>query len=304
MNWLALRTEGPQLGDSPEKNATPSMSRFYLWTTLIRPSSFRVCPVKMSSISRSQWQVDKIEVVFGRRRARWLLWRERRGSTGLVSLDYAGYRCWLRLNTTDPLVWYSVFVQEDYGAELPFQPRTIVDAGAYTGLSSIYFAHKYPEARIIAIEPDPENFDLLVKNTKACPRVQPIHAALWRTDSPVRLIQNSDGHWASLVRDDEAKVSQSKTPIPAPVKGVSVEGLMSRFGLDVIDLLKIDIEGAEKDVFAAPASWVRNVGAIFVELHDRFREGCADTVFSATEGFEHQAVSPMTHLIVNRLWKS
>lgn len=247
--------------------------------------------------------MDKIGAVFGRRRARWLLWRERRGSTSLVSMVYAGQRCWLRLNSTDPLVWYSVFIQQDYGAELPFHPQTIVDAGAYTGLSSIYFAHRYPDATILAIEPDPENFDLLVKNVEAWPRIQPIHAALWRTDSSVRVIPTCDGQWASLVCDDDTVVSLSRSPIPTPIKGISVEGLMSQFGLDAIDLMKIDIEGAEKDVFSAPATWVRDVGAIFIELHDRFRPGCTETVFAATAGFEHWEVSAMTHLIVNELWK-
>jgi hypothetical protein len=57
------------------------------------------------------------------------------------------------LNTTDHLVWYSVFLLQDYGVALRFTPRVIIDAGAYSGLYKGYLADKYPDATIIAPSP-------------------------------------------------------------------------------------------------------------------------------------------------------
>src|SRR5260370_35941728 len=72
---------------------------------------------------------------------------------------------WLRLGTTDIAVFNSIFRREEYGLRIPALPKVIVDAGAYTGLSTVYFALKYPDACIIALEPSPYNFDLLELNT-------------------------------------------------------------------------------------------------------------------------------------------
>src|SRR5687767_13102773 len=84
-------------------------------------------------------------------RGRWLSLREMLGGHGQVSVGYRGRRLALRLNTSDILVLCSVFEREDYGIELSPPLEAIIDAGAYTGFSSIYFAEKYPAATILAL---------------------------------------------------------------------------------------------------------------------------------------------------------
>ncbi len=249
------------------------------------------------STTRTRKQLSKIVTVFGARRARWLLWRERLGDRSLVSLEYHGHKHQLRLNSTDPLVWFSVFVQEDYGASLPFEPRVIVDAGAYTGLSAIYFANRYPGAEIIALEPDPENFRLLTLNIGAYLRIRPVHAALWFEDTELSLYRRPEGHWASSIHAAGLASGCSKTDRPVPA--MRIETLMSRFAVPEIDVLKVDIEGAEKEVFEHSSAWIDRVGAIFVETHDRLRAGCSDAVNAATAGFARAKTSPMTELLVN-----
>ena len=61
---------------------------------------------------------------------------------------------------------------------------------------------------------------------------------------------------------------------------------MAEFDIKHIDLLKVDIEGAEKEVFASSAYWMSRVGAIAIELHDRFKTGCQESVDAATKEFE------------------
>jgi hypothetical protein len=60
---------------------------------------------------------------------------------------------------------------------------------------------------------------------------------------------------------------------------------MTEFNLDRIDLLKIDVEGSEKEIFADSKSWISAVDAICVEFHDRFKPGCCRSFFGAVEEF-------------------
>ena len=60
---------------------------------------------------------------------------------------------------------------------------------------------------------------------------------------------------------------------------------MRRSSIKHIDLLKIDIEGAEKEVFEHSSMWIDQVGALVIELHDRFKDGCSSSLYSATRDF-------------------
>lgn len=70
------------------------------------------------------------------------------------------------------------------------------------------------------------------------------------------------------------------------VGGITVEALMSRFGIDYIDFFKVDIEGAEKEVFASSSMWIDKIGVIAIELHDRLKAGCSRSVYLATKNFD------------------
>jgi hypothetical protein len=69
---------------------------------------------------------------------------------------------------------------------------------------------------------------------------------------------------------------------------ISVADLMRSFDLDHIDVLKLDIEGSEKEVFEDSAEWIDRVSAIAIELHDRFKSGCSRAFYAATTGFAHE----------------
>jgi hypothetical protein len=73
---------------------------------------------------------------------------------------------WLRARTSDLDVHREIFVNEQYKHDFLAAPRVIVDVGANIGLSSIYFAIHYPNARILALEPEESNFRLLRKNVQ------------------------------------------------------------------------------------------------------------------------------------------
>jgi FkbM family methyltransferase len=150
----------------------------------------------------------------------------------------------IRLRTTDLAVFHEMLIREEYSLSLPWSPRIIVDAGANIGMSSIYYTHKYPDARIFAIEAEASNFALLAKNARPYPNIVPIHAALWNRDGEIGVSEpdpatGAFGKWGFVTREGTG----------APVRAISMRTLMAEMQIPCIDLLKMDIEGSEKEVF-------------------------------------------------------
>jgi len=180
----------------------------------------------------------------------------------------------IRVRTTDPNIYRAVLLQSEYAFELPFLPNVIVDAGANIGMASIFFANKYPQTRIIAIEPEPSNFEILARNVSPYKMITPVHAALWNQDDVVS-ISNPDGSkWGFRIRKDGGP----------RVRALTVPTLMREMNLQSIDVLKVDIEGAEKEVFET-APWMQSVTCLMIEVHERLNPGCTGVVESAVHGF-------------------
>jgi FkbM family methyltransferase len=177
----------------------------------------------------------------------------------------------IRRGTSDVSTFEQVFVEQEYEITLDFEPATIIDAGANIGLASVLFATRYPRARIIAIEPDPANFAMLERNIRAFPNVTAVRAALWSRSGPLQVANPDDEPWAFRVEEADG----------GGVDAVTVEDVLGTLGTDRIDLLKMDIEGAETEVMAHSASWIDRVGVLIVELHGR---EAASTFFQAVGG--------------------
>jgi FkbM family methyltransferase len=188
-------------------------------------------------------------------------------------------RVYLRSSTSDLCAYRDVLIYKTkvYDAGIPnFSPTTIVDAGAHIGMASIGFAHAYPAARIVALEPEPANFNALVRNVSSYSNIVPIQAALWKEDGVVSLGQ-STAHPKGAFQIVENG--------PTRVRAVTVRSLMRETGIPYIDLLKVDIEGAEKEVFES-CDWIERVRVIAIELHDRITPGCRAAAQTAARGLQ------------------
>ena len=157
----------------------------------------------------------------------------------------------------DSAVVNSIFGAQEY--QLPhienYQPKLILDCGGNIGCAAVYFANKYPDAQIYSIEPEMDNFKLLTFNTAFYENIHPIKSALLDKET---------------------------------FRTTTVSKLLADSGFDEIDLLKIDIEGAEKEVFAAPDvdDWLSKVKVLVIELHDRMKLGCSDEFFKAISKYK------------------
>ncbi len=136
----------------------------------------------------------------------------------------------------------------------------IVDAGANIGAAAVFFSLRYPDASIVAIEPEESNFGLLQRNVEGL-NVQCLKAALAASDAPVRLVDPGIGHWGF-----RTETAQEAEGIPGVTIGMIYEELR---GSDLFPfIVKIDIEGGEKDVFEGDTGWVAQTPIIIIELHD------------------------------------
>jgi FkbM family methyltransferase len=181
----------------------------------------------------------------------------------------------LRANTTDKLVFDQIFFDKIYGFEVDFTPLNIVDAGANVGFASIYFALRFPGATILAIEPEPTNYAALCKNVSKFKNIIPIQAALGGEDGVVNITDVGLGEHGFVT-------SSQSTLNCSVVDQLSMTTLLDRYKIAFVDILKIDIEGSEKEVFEAEnIEWVQRIRCLAIELHDRMKAGCSIALFRA-----------------------
>lgn len=188
----------------------------------------------------------------------------------------------LRMRTTDVSLFEEIILNAEYEFDVGRQPSVIVDAGANIGLTSVYFASRYPNAKIVAIEPEPSNFAMLVKNAARYPNIVPVKAALWKSDAMVDLNDPGSGNWGFQTWESTDGGGAANG---TRVRGITVDTLMWEHGLAHIDIFKVDIEGSEKEVFDACGAWIDRIGVLIVEFHDRWKPGCSDTVRAAARDF-------------------
>jgi len=191
----------------------------------------------------------------------------------------------LRTTTTDKHVFVQVFIDREYDLDYgTTSPKTIVDAGANIGLTAVFFALNYPDSRILALEPEAGNFAVLELNAETYPNISPIRAALWHESGAVELHDPGEGEWAFRVRTPSRRDQQQSA---IHVAAMTVKELLAAYGR--IDLLKLDIEGAERNVLLHAAEWIDDIGAIVAELHPGFNDDCHEIFDLATVGFATRA---------------
>jgi len=207
-----------------------------------------------------------------------------KSKNGFYKLQTAYFRnpVLLRDNYSDKAIFRQVFYQRQYALDRlhGFEAKHIIDAGANIGLASIYFSHLFPGAEIVALEPQADNFKLLKENVKSYTNVSCLLAGLWYKEERID-IQNPDSLAASFMV--EANPDSS-------IRGLTIDTILADKKWKVIDILKMDIEGAEKEIFSHNADWLKQVRLLIIELHDNYKENCTKTFFKALENYQYEAI--------------
>jgi len=168
----------------------------------------------------------------------------------------------LRDSGGDLFIFHEVLNAQVYHVQpewLASEPKVIVDLGANVGLASLSLAAQFPEAQIIAVEPHPETVAVLRHNLSCLgDRAKVWEAAVSDQAGTLRLSLANENYNASLVRASEHGVD---------VRVVTMTDVLTAAGVDHIDVMKVDIEGAEKMLLTGSPAWLRKVDLMLIELH-------------------------------------
>jgi FkbM family methyltransferase len=220
----------------------------------------------------------------------------------VAKVDVPGIRepVGLRLESTDPPTFIQVFVHQEYDFELPLAPRFIIDAGGNVGYTAIWFANRFPAAKIVVIESDSGNFKLLRENTAPYGNVELVQAGVWPRSGHLKVVTHDAsgrflGEWGY-------QVEETMEAGEGTIRAVTLGEVLQGSGEAAIDILKLDVEGAEKEIMSAGVeAWLPRTNVLMVELHDRFKPGCSQAFFAAVKPHEfHQAQRGQTLVFIRK----
>lgn len=205
----------------------------------------------------------------------------------------------LRSNTSDYDTFYQMFFHDQYNLKLEAPPKTIIDAGANIGLASIYFKNRYPSSQIMAIEPDESNYRQLVKNVSCYEGIVTKEAGLWNKGGVKLDLKDRYGYgeWGMVAEETNSTDG---------VMTVTIPEIMKEMNVNIIDLLKIDIETAERELFSANyQEWLPKIRVIIIEIHDKLAKGCGMNFFRAVskelEDFRYFQIGENTVIINDKI---
>lgn len=192
---------------------------------------------------------------------------------------------WCRDTSSDAEVLREVFLDRAYPVEQALRERsepTVLDLGANTGLTSVLFSALAPRARVVAVEPLPHNLAVLLANAG-----EPWHRP-WQV-VPAAIsgeTGEADFYWSGwyssgTLHADIAGTRQGnphrqehrQAMRPIRVATTTVQDLVDELGISDIDLVKVDIEGAEEKLFAGDPAWLHRTRCVAIDVHDRYIDG-------------------------------
>ena len=209
---------------------------------------------------------DRFLYVYGRvlRRISWPL----PGRNSAVQVRLHGQRdpFHLRLSSTDWLVLEEIFHQDEYAfvRDAVKSAGWVVDLGANVGFSLRYWQTLFPRARVIAMEPEAGNCEICSQNINSAGRADQVtllQAGVGSVRRKMQMMDVGEGEWAYRTVENQTGRGNPVEILPL------AEVLKNHARGEKIDLLKCDIEGAERELFADCRDWIGQIDAIVIELH-------------------------------------
>lgn len=179
----------------------------------------------------------------------------------------------IRPRTSDAAVLWDTFHEQFHlpPIALPANP-VVVDLGANVGYTAVHFAKRYAGATVVAVEMDGGNCAAARRHVEQVAGCRLMHAAVWSSDGSVGYDANAEA-WGFHVDSQPAGNS-------VVVAAKTMKTILAENGLDKVDYVKMDIEGAEWPVLSSGGEWLPKVRSLKIELHPKFNkdatyENCA-----------------------------
>ena len=155
----------------------------------------------------------------------------------------------------------------------------IIDAGANIGSASMYFIDTFKNVKIVSIEPEKHNFDSLLFNLKNHDSCIKLKAGIWSRDANLKVINDfrDKSDWAFRVIETDDNDG---------IQSFSINTLQQKFNFEYIDILKIDVEGSEKEIFTSintDLNFLHKTKVIALEIHDEFN--CREDIYKILEEY-------------------
>ena len=219
-----------------------------------------------------------------------LFWRyfyeyaKRGNSFEVITIIPKGFKnpLYIRRGGTDIVCYEQIFNKLEYSflLELKKKPDKILDCGGYIGLSAAYFASKFEKARILVVEPNHENYIFALLNNKNNKNVRILNCAVWSEETI--LAESSRPEGAMTIQFNEVT---EKENFKDRVNAYTVGQILKKADFDKVDFLKVDIEGAERELFSSKdcKEWINDCSIISCELHDNpnskvYTPGCTEAL--------------------------
>ncbi len=192
-------------------------------------------------------------------------------NSSLARLRWSGRDVFYRSGTADPFVIYQVLLKGGKKAEYyvppTLKPKVILDIGSNIGASIIYFHEKFPDAQIFGFEPHPDTFRILEKNVSGLNRVRIFNYGLGANRQRVAVKADDVNFGAFNTRGVFKDRGFPAATIECEVR--RLDDVLRENGIAQVDLIKIDCEGAEADVFSSlPDAILNRCQWIVGEIHD------------------------------------
>jgi len=197
--------------------------------------------------------------------------RDRRPASSLAHLRWSGRDIFYRPGTRDPFVLYQVLYRRGKKAEYYVPPalgsKVILDIGSNIGGSIIYFRHQFPDAKIFGFEPHPDTFRVLQKNVGHLRGVTIFNCGLGAVQERIT-VPSDTVHFARFnIRGHFKDFGFPAGPVECEVR--RLDDVLREIGITQVDLIKIDCEGAEADIFSTLSDEIlTRCRWIVGELHD------------------------------------
>ena len=175
----------------------------------------------------------------------------------------------------DGTVFFEQFGLDVYDVAAPGPVRTIVDLGANVGYAALRLAARHPGARLVCAEPAAAARSLLEQNVTRNGLDGQVFGVAVMAEPGTYALEAAGHFGANRVRPAAG---------PGGVEGITLAELLDRAGVAEVDLLKVDIEGAERELFATASAWAPRVRSIVAELHGDFGHADAERAL-APHGF-------------------
>ena len=192
-------------------------------------------------------------------------------TSSLARLRWSGRDIFYRSGTADPFVLYQVLLRKGKKAEyyLPpaLRPKIVLDIGSNIGASIIYFHRQFPEAKIFGFEPHPDTFRILQENVSHLRGVRIFNYGLGATPQRIAVRADKVNFGAFNTRGRFKDRGYPAAPVECEVR--RLDNVLNEIGIAQVDLIKIDCEGAEADVFSTlPDEILNHCQWIVGEFHD------------------------------------